>query len=162
MDSVADAQQLFVALTEEVAAFDVLRGILLSEQDALLLNDVESVSRLAEHKAKLVDQLSEAAAERARSLRRLGHPDTAQGVRDWIASHRGPQAGRLSPLWQRLLDAARDARRMNESNGRIVLTRMQHNHGALTALHAAARRLSLYGPDGLNSLTPDQRELGCA
>lgn len=146
----------------ELSAFTTLRDVLVAEQAALLASDVELVSRYTHQKAKLVEQLGAYASSRADELARLGFERSASGVKAWLGAHKERSAIDLQMIWQELVDVARDTQSMNESNGNLVLTRMQHNQGALDALHGAARRLSLYGPDGRNDYSPGNRDLGSA
>jgi flagellar biosynthesis/type III secretory pathway chaperone len=163
MDSDAlSVDALRARMQAELAAFDALRDLLLAEQNALLAGDVDSVSGLARRKAELVEQLREMGAARTLSLRHQGLPNTSAGVRDWIARHFGAGDADLPALWQRLLDIAHEAQRLNESNGQLMFARMQHNQGALDALQSAAQRSSLYGADGLSSFSRPYRELGRA
>lgn len=161
-DDTSSAQALLDAFQEELAAFGTLLAVLSGERNALLANDVDAVSAFAARKAQLVDRLREMADVRAARVQRDGFSGSAPGIQAWLMHHGGASADKLSALWQHLLDAARQARSANESNGLIVRARMQHNQGALHALQAAAQRLSLYGPDGLSSFSPGQRELGRA
>lgn len=157
-----DAASLLASMRAELAAFTTLRDVLVAEQAALLASDVEQVQQFSLRKAKLIEQLGEYAGQRADSLDRQGFERSAEGVQAWIALHRGSATLDLPVVWQELLDVARDTRRLNESNGYLVQMRMQHNEGALNAMHSATRRLSLYGPDGQRSYSQANRELGRA
>lgn len=156
------AASTLAAMRAELSTFTTLRDVLVAEQAALLVSDVELVAQLAQKKANLVEQLGIYASERATNLERLGFDHSAHGVNDWIGAHKGSGVADLRMIWQELLDVARDTQRMNESNGHLVQARMQHNQGALDALHGAARRLSLYGPDGRTDYSPGNRNLGRA
>lgn len=160
--SVPNAASTLVAMRAELSAFTTLRDVLVAEQSALLASDVERVSQFSHQKAKLVEQLSSFARVRAANLERLGFDRAAHGVQKWIDAHMGSGAHELRVVWQELVDVARETQRMNESNGHLVQTRMQHNQGALDALHGAARRLSLYGPDGRSDYSPSNRDIGRA
>lgn len=157
-----NAARTLADMRAELSAFTTLYDVLVAEQDALLASNAELLTQFAQQKAKLVEQLSAYANARANDLAVRGFERNAHGIKDWLSAHSGDGAVDLQVIWHELVDVARETQRMNESNGNLVLTRIQHNQGALDALHGAARRLSLYGPDGRNDYTASNRNLGRA
>jgi flagellar biosynthesis protein FlgN len=58
------------------------------------------------------------------------------------------------------MELARRAHSLNQENGALIRTRMQHNQQALSVLLAAPDQAGLYGPDGQTWGGPGKRHLG--
>lgn len=61
-----------------------------------------------------------------------------------------------------LRDLASTAQALNETNGRLIALRLQHNQQALNVLLAAANTAATYGPDGQQQPGLGSRILGKA
>lgn len=61
-----------------------------------------------------------------------------------------------------LRDLAREARALNEANGKLIALRLQHNRQALNVLRSAADAAVTYGPDGQQQSSLGGRSLGSA
>ena len=61
-----------------------------------------------------------------------------------------------------VIELAKEARRLNDLNSKLVFDRMQHNQLALNVLLSAAKQSALYGPDGQTHVGPAGRTLGSA
>ena len=150
------------SLRSELSAFRELHQVLKAEQDCLLRSDVDGLLELTEAKSKHIERLAALAAVRAAYLDSLKLPPDQAGMAKWLSVHAGHERPGLSDAWNQLLSVAAEARAINESNGTLIATRLNHSHAALAALHSAARSLSTYGPDGHTALPAGQRELGRA
>lgn len=163
MQAAGAERSAFVSgLRAELAGFGELHQILLAEQDCLLRADAEALPELVEVKSRQIERLHALAGQRAGYLGALALEPGGRGMRAWLAEHAGADQRELSVLWQRLVDAAAEARTLNDRNGGLIGARLNHNQAALAALQAAARSLSTYGPDGQAQLPAGQRELGRA
>jgi flagella synthesis protein FlgN len=149
-------------LRAELAALQEFCQILRAEQDALMRRDVEAILKLSEVKSEQVERLSALASIRAAYLDSLHLPTDRRGMAEWLVVHGRADQPELSRLWHQLLEAASEAQSINQSNGALIGVRLQHNQAALTTLHAAARRHTLYRPDGQTDVGATSRELGRA
>lgn len=145
-------------LDQEQQTLDQFIALLRSEQDALINADVQTLLTLSESKLKLGDQLNQMASERIAMLREAGFSADAAGVRGWLSGQ--PKA--IVDRWETLMECARMAQRMNQTNGKLIATHLQHNQQALAALMNASNQSSVYGPDGQARLgaNPSPRTIG--
>jgi flagella synthesis protein FlgN len=163
MQPAAAERSAFVsALRAELAGFRELQQILLAEQECLLRADAETLPELIEVKSRQIERLHALAGRRTGHLGSLRLDPGRRGMLEWLATHAGADKPELSALWQQVVDAATQARALNDSNGGLIGARLNHNQAALATLQTAARSLSTYGPDGQPQLPAGQRELGRA
>lgn len=153
---------LINALRAEITGFEQLCGILEAERSALLSADADRLLILSDAKSKVVEQLADLAQARTDALHTLGLDTRMPDLGARLATRREAESERITASWQELLAAANRAQSLNRSNGELLSVRMTHNRAALEALNAAARRHSVYGPDGQNVLAPSHRNLGQA
>jgi flagella synthesis protein FlgN len=144
---------LLAELVAETGVVTRFIAVLKVEQRALRESLVDSLKQLAQEKSALVMELARRQAKRERDA------STADGagIEAWIARNGGTAAMRH---WLQLLDHAREARRLNHINGALIDTLTRNNRQALNMLQGAARRATLYGPDGLNQNYTGGRILG--
>jgi flagella synthesis protein FlgN len=153
----------FIAgLQAEVATFGELCQVLESEQSCLLRSDADALLGLTELKSRQVERLGTLAGARTRYLHSLRLPADHAGMARLLESEHGRATRELGEAWRKLVALAEQARALNETNGGLIATRLNHNRAALDALVSAARTLSTYGPDGHTDLPTGQRELGRA
>ncbi|MDX9993774.1 MAG: flagellar protein FlgN [Rhodocyclaceae bacterium] len=146
-------------LDEEIGRLKEFVSLLQREQDLLKKGDTEALLPLIDTKTQLADRLAALARAREAHLARQGFPAGRPGMEDWLQRH-GNAAQRQS--WQALLELAREARDLNELNGRLIGLHMQHNQQAFTALMNATNRAMTYGPDGQQQAGLGGRILGTA
>ena len=73
------------------------------------------------------------------------------------------QLNRISAAEAALLRGlASEARSLNETNGKLIALRLQHNQQALNVLLSAADAVATYGPDGQQRSGVGSRILGSA
>lgn len=145
-------------LQQEQSVLDGFIELLRNEQQALIKADVEALSALSDAKIKQSEQLNALAQQRAKMLAEAGYGADAAGVNGWLATQ--PKA--VSAAWGNLMDSAKTARHLNETNGKLIHTHLQHNQMALTTLLGAAGVASVYGADGQARTTSGttQRSIG--
>lgn len=145
-------------LQQEQTALDRFIDILQQEQSALVVADVDALQSLAADKQHLSEQLNTLSQQRSALLQRAGFTANAEGVKTWLAT----QPVEVRQAWEKLLVSAQTAQRLNQTNGKLIQTHLQHNQQALTALMGAANRADVYGADGQPRTGPGstQRILG--
>lgn len=151
-------QTLTDLLQQEQAAIDRFIDLLRQEQTALVNADVETLLSLSETKLKQSEQLNAIAHERLTLLARAGFSADAVGVQSWLAG----QSPSVAEAWKKLLERAQTAQRLNQTNGKLIQTHLQHNQQALAALMNAANATGVYGADGQprTGTVPAQRSIG--
>jgi len=150
------------ALRAEILGYEQLRRVLDEEHAALVEADADRLLILCADKARVVEHLRNLGQERARVMHGLSFDPNAPDFARQAAGPSSSDAKGLATLWNALLDAASKARERNYGNGELLTTRLTHNRAALETLSAAARRHSVYGPDGQNVIQPSNRTLGQA
>ena len=136
----------FEALRDEIAGFKALIKVLAAEAEALRRADADALSVLSASKMEQVAALQGFARARGQELKRLGIPENAVGIRQWL-THAGDVASAQAD-WLQLTQLALEAKRQNEVNGRLAARQRWHFDAALGALLQAAGVSSVYGADG--------------
>lgn len=116
------------------------------EQDALTHGDTDALPALAARKATLAEQLNSVDGERNRLLNGAGHGSGRTGMAAWLATQ--STGKELGTAWDNLLALAREARILNDLNGKLIAMRLQATGEAIAALTQHAQNSALYGPDG--------------
>lgn len=149
-----------VPLAEELAQLKKFVEVLREEQEALSVGAVDTLMRLVEYKSALALQLGNLAKQREDMLGAAGFGLGREAVDAWLADTPGTTVQRKT--WQELLELTMQARNLNETNGKLINLRMQHNQQALAVLMAAADKAMTYGPDGQQRTGGTGRFLGSA
>ncbi|MBI4754360.1 MAG: flagellar protein FlgN [Betaproteobacteria bacterium] len=153
LHATASPQDLVVALQREHEAVRGFVAVLQRERGALDGDDIDTVATLADEKTRAFFELARHSTRREQLLSRLGAPRDAEALVRWFEG--GPAA--LAQAWNQLLDAASEARQINEDNGTLVTTRLQHTHQALAILMGSGEPAATYGPDGQARTAPGAR-----
>lgn len=145
-------------LQQEQATLDGFIDLLQQEQAALVAANVEKLQSLTELKQKHSELLNDMAQQRVAMLERAGFKPDAAGVKSWLAG----QPTSVTESWKKLLESAQIAQNLNQTNGQLIHTHMQHNQQALATLMNAANRADVYGADGQprTGPGPSQRIIG--
>jgi flagella synthesis protein FlgN len=126
--------------------------ILQQEQAALTTADIDTLARLLPEKTRCASELIQFSEQRSQFLLAENLTADRSGMELWITrqTHGFAPAdtARLRSDWNTLLALANEARTLNELNGQLLMTRMQHNQHMLNTLLAASNQAMLYGPDG--------------
>ena len=155
-----DARARFIAdLRDEAAAFAAFHELLRTEQAALEARDIDALVTLAQVKSERVVVLNDLARRRASWLAAHSLAADRAGMAQWLLTHGGAEQAQLSQLWHTLLDTAAAAQAVNQVNGALIETRLQHNQRLLGALLGGGQP-SLYGPDGQTRVSGTRRDLG--
>lgn len=137
-------------LADELDALRAFVALLEQEQESLVAGQVDALLGLIEQKSVLATRLGDCSTRREAALGQMGLPAGRAGMEAWLAS--APPAAESRQQWNELLPLAATARELNELNGKLIGTRLQHNQQALTALLGAAEQAMTYGPDGHTQL----------
>jgi len=152
------APRLPLLLVEEVAQLRAFLDLLGEEEKALVAGDVDRLLPLAGEKSALFTRLADLGTARGRLLQAAALTADRSGMEAWLG--RQAEAGAARRSWAELLDLAAQARSRNDSNGKLIATRLANNQQALASLLAAANQAALYGPDGQASPLGGGRSLG--
>lgn len=144
---------LIAELQAETEALQQFKDLLQTEQKALVAGDVAQLTALSQTKLEQVSRLNQLAANRLQRAAECGLNADRTSMEKW-ATKNGPTA---MAAWRDVLAMAEEARRINELNGTLIQTHLQHNHQALSTLLAAASQANLYGPDGQNTPNASSR-----
>lgn len=120
--------------------------VLQQEQQALVAGNIDQLSPLLEQKTTLAGNLNRFAEQRQRLIRAAGLPNNRSGLETWLSKQ--TLDTRTREDWNTLLTLSATAQAINETNGKLIATRIQHNQQALNVLLSAANQTALYGPDG--------------
>ena len=145
-DSARAAAPLPQLLVEEAALLRDFLVLLEREQTALAEGNIERLLPIADEKNRCFARLAALGEARGKALAAAGLPASRQGMESWL--ERQAEAIRLRREWQAFLGLADQARALNQTNGKLIASRLAHNQQALSTLMAAANQAALYGPDG--------------
>lgn len=146
-------------LDREFRALQSFVALLRREQSLLEEGSTESLAALAEEKLQAANELAEFSTSRDKKLVHSGLKSGRAGMDAWAAS---PAGAGYREQWRHLLELTAEARALNETNGKLINLRMQHNQQALNILLAAADQAVTYGPDGQQRPGGSGRSLGSA
>lgn len=135
----------FVAnLQLEQDAIKTFIGILEKEQNALVQGNIEKLDYLAAQKTQIIKKLADLGNKRDQYLATQGRSLDTACTNNLLSS----EDTLISTIWTELLQLAKTAKQLNQTNGTIISTRLQQSQQALAALKSAAGNVSLYGPKG--------------
>lgn len=130
------------------------------EQQALVAGDIDRLVSVVKEKADLATRLNRFAEQRQQLLTAAGLPNDRTGIESWLTDQTLSPSDRSA--WKSLFALTSEARTLNESNGKLIAMRMQHNQQALNVLLEAANQATLYGPDGQTKQVGGGRLFGMA
>lgn len=155
------ADKLVKIVKEETVILRSFIGVLNEEQQALVAGALDRLVSLATEKSNTSIKLSQLAEQRNKTLAAAGLPLDRDGMENWLAQP-SPTSKEALADWKNLLSLAAEARGLNQSNGTLIATRLQHNQQALTVLLSACNQAALYGPDGQTKPVGSGRLFGSA
>jgi flagella synthesis protein FlgN len=120
---------------DEIAAFVRL---LEQEQRALVDNKLADLVDIAKQKALRAQQLESLSSERKRLFSINGVELSPEPPHELVAIRHLPHEGLgdLAAVWRQLLQAARQASALNQTNGLLIETRQQQNQQLMALLQA--------------------------
>lgn len=143
-------------LGEEAETLRQFIDLLRSEQSLLSQGKLDALPSVAEKKSAFAGRLGGLSRKREELLA----AEACAGRMDaWLAK---PGNGGRKDAWQQVLALAAEAKNLNETNGKLIALRFQHNQQALAVLMAAANQAMTYGPDGQQRPPGGGRNLGSA
>lgn len=145
------------------AELSVLRqfvDVLQREQTALTDGTTDSLIALANEKVHYAEQLAAMNHDRDLKLQAAGFDMGRDGMQTWRTTSDLPV--KVQNDLATVVELAKEARRLNDINGKLVADRLQHNQQAMNVLLTAAKQSALYGPDGQTRVGPAGRTLGSA
>lgn len=154
------SSQLSDNLKDELAALRGFVAALQQEQQILVSGDIDRLLPVVEKKTGLAASLARFADQRQRLLSAAGLPNDRNGIETWLTGQ--AVSAEIRNDWASLVALTAEAQTLNESNGKLIAMRMQHNQQALNVLLAAANQATLYGPDGQTKATGGGRLFGLA
>jgi flagella synthesis protein FlgN len=151
-------------ITDELATLREFVQLLQKEQEALADGDIDALMPLSTKKTSLSVRLGQFSEQRHEILAAAAFSRDRAGMEDWLARLTQNSSTALTSRneWEDLLALAAEARALNETNGKLIGTRLQHNQQALNALLAAGNQAALYGPDGQTRTGGSGRLFGSA
>ena len=149
---------MLFALQSELTAVDRFIEILQREQAALISIDINALMSITPEKLKQAELLNKMAQTRASSMASRGIVNDRTQVEAWLTT----QAAELTEAWHALIEAARTAQQLNQTNGILIETQLKNNQQVLNTLVGAANQASVYGADGQarTSFSSTTRTLG--
>jgi flagellar biosynthesis/type III secretory pathway chaperone len=132
-----------------------LLGLLGSERNALLANDVAALEDVTASKAQAADRM----AGLGHSLERLRSGSAAASV-DALIAHAGAEAAR--ERWNALATLAEQCLQANQANAALLSSRQQQIRAALRVLQPATNNDQTYGRGGHTGFHDGPRLLGQA
>jgi flagellar biosynthesis protein FlgN len=137
----------FVAnLQLEQDAIKTFIEILEKEQNALVHGNIEDLDYFASQKTLITEKLADFGNKRDQYLAAKDLSLDTKCVNNLLTSEDNNTA--IGAAWNELLQLAKTAKQLNQTNGTIITTRLQQSQQALAALQSAAGTVSLYGPKG--------------
>ena len=133
-------------LQAELDAIRAFNEILQKEQRTLVSGDIEDLDFLASEKERLIEQLSNLNQQRNQFLSSHGLLTDADGMKKLFSID--DSYSESNTIWHELLELVTVTSQLNDTNGTLINTRLQHTQRSLTALQSAAGNISLYGPKG--------------
>lgn len=157
---VSPAQTLifFTQLQAEKLVFENFIGLLEEEQRILVNGGKDELPPVTANKTKLLEDLLRLSDQRTSFMKAAGLSFEPEALSRWISQ----QNTEAKALWQQCLDLAKQAKRLNDLNGRLVAERLSGNQQAIHTLMAEANQPATYGPDGQTRSLGQGRTLGSA
>jgi flagellar biosynthesis protein FlgN len=149
-------------LTEEFALLRDFVSALKSEQELLVGGEIDRLTPILDEKGRLAADLGQRIERRNQALASAGLETDKAGMEAWLAGQTAAARAATRATWEAILTLAREARLLNEINGNLIKTRMQHNQQALSVLQAASNQVLLYGRDGQKLPGSGGRHFGAA
>ena len=159
----ASARHAFTAdLCAERATYQKLLSLLELEQTYLANGDAESLHAVAREKSDSVLELLRLGERRSDYLRAHALTADRTGMEQWLRDNGGAERDLLHAAWSELIEAAQQARELNEINGALITSRLVHNQQALESLRGILTPARTYGPDGHTESASLASHLGTA
>lgn len=150
MNTAANFAQI---LDAEITAVRQFVALLQEEQRQLRENEIDALESTTVNKLQFAEELQEIGKARHACLRQLGiagHDDNGLSVENWLIAQGNP---RLLQAWHTLQNLARDAKSLNELNGRCIALLSRNAREQLDALAGRQAHGVFYKPDGQTTVS---------
>lgn len=134
-----------VNVLNELNTIKAFNEILQKEQRALIMGNIEDLDFLASEKERVVGLLTSLDEQRKQYLVSCGLVADADGMKKLFSNDSYSESNKR---WNELLELVAATNQLNETNGTLITTRLQHTQRSLAALQCAAGNISLYDPKG--------------
>jgi flagella synthesis protein FlgN len=131
-------------LKQELAALKQFKEILTREQNALITADIDLITKIAEEKSRHADFLNGISAQRTAAIQQAGFGLDAISFNSWKLSLPPTEADLMATI----VEDAKAAQQLNETNGKLINTHLKHNQQAVNVLLRAVGQSEVYGADG--------------
>jgi len=148
----------FTQLEAEKLLIEKFISLLKEEQLTLVKGGRDELSPVTTAKTKLVEELAQLSDKRTELMVASGISLIPQELTEWIAQ----QNEQCRALWATCLDLAKQAKSLNNTNGRLIAERLSNNQAAIQTLMAEANQPATYGRDGQTRTLGHGRTLGSA
>ena len=127
---------LLTLLQNELAELDAFIALLEREQNALIKNTLDELVEFAKMKTARAQTLGLYARDRKRLFEVNGVTLSRQPPHDMVKVQNLPEDAlpTLAEAWRKLLQAARRASALNQTNGKLIETRHQQNQQLMLML----------------------------
>jgi len=156
-DSLPDSHRLIHLIDSEATLMERFVELLEQEEAVLIAGDTDRLLELSQQKSEFYLGLQRHHDSRMLLLARHNLPNDDASIRSLCRTLPDTLA-----RWDELLELARTAKARNETNGKLINERMQHNQAALSILLAATDAPQLYDAEGLVRPAGRGRHLGSA
>lgn len=136
------------SLLKEAKELRSFIDILKKEELALVQGKIDEIDFYASDKLRSIEILIQLNDQREEYFKAQGLTLDKSCINNWLRKQQNSDQTNMIEIWSELLDLAKTAQRINQSNGLIISTRHQLHQRALAALHSAAGNVSCYGPKG--------------
>ena len=149
MEQAACRETMSRLISEESGGLVQLAELLEREHSLLVAGDVVHLQAAINERQRCVGRIARVDEERRALCRARDLPLNASGL-EALLRWCDPQ-GTLAGRWQECAAAATRCRQLNDRNGALVSSQLQHVRGRLATLLKSSRETLTYRPDGAYS-----------
>lgn len=131
---------------QEIELVSRFVALLQKECEALQRAEVGTLPEIAGEKTPLIEQLNTLEMKRGQLLKAGPGENVSTAMSRWLEAN--PKEQKIAADWEKLLDLAREAKRLNTLNSSLVKMHLNHTGEMLDVLTQQARKQALYGSNG--------------
>ena len=147
-------------LQEELRQLEAFIAHLRHEQEAIKCRDAQKLNKAILDKSALLESLNQLEANRNALLKARGFGADRDGVDAWLDRH--DSQGEARRQWSELLSRAKQAKELNDLNGRLIAIHLQATQEVLAAISPPKVPTTLYGANGQVSAPTGNRIIDAA
>lgn len=149
--------ELLQILDNSLSIATSLEDLLHDERSALESQNSSELMGIITNKEQYVRGLATLESERQALCKTCGFESNASGMQDVLNWCDGSSV--VTPVWNSLLQTAKQCEALNNCNGAIGRIRYEHVMSALAVLNGSSSNPAIYGPKGKESARFEQRAL---